>query len=129
MKPDRIVLIEWLEKAKDAEPGEIIYVYCEDKHRQRAMAQGFQEELSILAKIAPKKAATIAVVPVFKDRMHWIALKKSGVDPETGFFKDADGNISRIKISAQSLLDRRVKRLMTEDGICEGVIELDQNTD
>lgn len=123
MKPERLVLIEWLERAKAAKPGEVVYVHCEDKHRQKALTAGFREELAILAKISPTKAASITVVPLFKDRMHWVALKKSGADPEVGFLKDEDGNIKRIAVPHKSLLDQRVARQMAEDGICTGVIE------
>ena len=116
MKAERLVLIEWLEKVKEAQPGEVVYVYCDDKHRQNAMAIGFREELTILSKINPKMAATIAIIPIFKDKMHWIALKKSGNDPETGFLKDADGNITRIKINAPARsADRRVLQAQMGD--------------
>ena len=105
----------WISKAKEVEPGESIFLNCEDRVHSRAICRQFKKELKELSRIDPISASEIKVVTAIRDQRYWVKLKKTRGSPFIGFKKDKDGKTIRIEIDDPE----RSRRLacMKEDGL------------
>jgi hypothetical protein len=114
---NREVVIEWLTKVSQLEPGNEVYIPALDKQQQKTAWKQFLKELRILHRIDPIAASGIQVTRTFKDNRHWVVLIKTALDSTIGFIKSPTGELKRFSVGqALSSEQKRMIELMQEDG-------------
>jgi hypothetical protein len=113
---------DWIQRATALTTGQSIHIQCENKEEQKAFHSNIIKELRLLREIDPVEASTIITGTAFKDRRHWVFLKRAAASPYIGFLRDTDGSISRVHIDKENDRYRRLA-LMIEDGWTRSEIE------
>jgi hypothetical protein len=113
----RNITIDWLYKASQLTVGEELYFPAESKQVQKDLYKLFLRELKVMSEIDAVMASTIAVAPTFKDKRHWVLLRKTAGTPTTAFKKNTvTGEVERVLLHDDTDRQRRI-RLMIEDGL------------
>ena len=111
---NREIVVQWLNETDNLEPGESLFLICENREESRQMVRQFKTELKVLSHIDPVKASKITVTTAIRDQRYWMELKKTFGSPLIGFKKGKDGVTSRIELDDP---DKRRRLLcMKEDG-------------
>jgi hypothetical protein len=110
----------WFDQAKRLAVGQAIFVRVADKKEQTALANAFEEDRELWAKIEPVLASQIFVNKVLKDMKQYVVLERKYRAPFTAFFRDEVGKFSKLTVDPER---KRMIRLMIKDGKSREEIE------
>lgn len=103
----------WFEKAKSLEVGQAIFVRVADKKEQTALANEFEEEREIWARIEPVLASQIFINKTLMEMKQYVVLERKYRAPFTAFLRDENGSFSKISVDPER---KRMLTLMVRDG-------------
>ena len=112
------LVLEWLEKAKELQPGEEYHYAVANHEEQLRLAREVRRELKKYASINPVEASKFQVLMKYRDKHHFVYLRKIGGTPLVAFKKDTHGNISRVSIELKDRT-KRIFKMMLEDNLSE----------
>lgn len=110
----------WFEQAKKLEVGEAIFVRVANKKEQTTLANDFESERELYAKLDPVHASQIFINKTLKDLRQYVVLERKYRAPFTAFFRDDSGEFSKISIDPER---KRMITLMLKDGRLRDEIE------
>lgn len=110
----------WFEKAKKLEVGQAIFLRVANKGEQTSLAYDLEKEREEFACFDPVLASQLFINKTLKDMKQYVVIERKFRTPFTGFFKDAEGNFSKITIDPER---KRMIRLMLKDGLPRTEIE------
>ena len=102
----------WFEEAKKLEVGQAIFVRAANKKEQTSLANDFETERDQFAVLKPVHASQIFINKTLKDRKQYIVLERKYRAPFTAFFKDTEGNFSKVTVDPER---KRMLTLMMKD--------------
>lgn len=102
---ERELIINWIYKALDLDLDDELYIPGETREYCRRTVKKFNKEIELLYKLSPEKAGTLIATSTFKDRRHWILLKRTLGNPFIGFVKKSSGEKERILINKEEKED------------------------
>ena len=102
----------WFEQAKKLDVGQAIFVRAANKKEQTSLANDFEAERDQFAVLEPVHASQIFINKTLKDRKQYIVLERKYRAPFTAFFKDTEGNFSKISVDPER---KRMLTLMMKD--------------
>lgn len=103
----------WFDYAKRLEVGQAIFVRVAGKKEQTILANEFEEERELWAKIEPVLASQIFINKTLMDMRHYVVLERKYRAPFTAFFRDEKGSFSKVSIDPER---KRMIKLMIKDG-------------
>lgn len=112
------LVLEWLEKAKELQPGEEYHYAVPNYEEQLRLARDLRRELKHFAEINPVEASKFQVLKKYRDKHHFVYLRKIGGTPLIAFKKDLHGKISRVSIELKDRT-KRIFKMMLEDNLSE----------
>ena len=110
----------WFDQAKKLEVGQAIFVRVANKKEQIALANSFEVERALFARIDTVHASQIFINKTLKDFRQYVVLERKYRAPFTAFLRDAEGEFSKISIDPKR---KRMIKLMIKDGEQRGAIE------
>ena len=113
----------WFEMAKELDPGKSIFLPVSSKKEQTEIARLLRELKNEYIKVDPDQAMSLLIDSMFKDGKYFVFIKKIYATPLIGFLRDAEGNMSKIDITAEMGRVRLIT-LMIKDGLPKEEIEL-----
>jgi|PlaIllAssembly_1097288.scaffolds.fasta_scaffold09012_3 hypothetical protein len=125
----RNIAVEWLHKAAALQTGQELYFPAENKQTQKDLFKLFIRELRVFSQIDAVLASTIVVAPTFKDKRHWVVLRKIAAIPTLAFMKDDHGVIQRVSIADDSDRIHRLELMIKEGYSLEKMEEIEGKLD
>jgi len=98
---ERELIISWIYKALELDLDDELYIPGETRENCRKVMRRFNKEIELLASLQPEKAGSLIATTTFKDRRHWVLLKRTLGNPFIGFVKKASGKKERIIINKE----------------------------
>jgi hypothetical protein len=102
----------WFKEAEKLKIGQAIFIRVANKKEQISLANDLEFEREQLAQINTILASQIFITKTIKDFKQYVVLERKDRTPFTAFFKDADGNFSKLSVDPER---SRIIRLMLRD--------------
>ena len=102
----------WFDQAKKLAVGQAIFVRVANKKEQVALANSFEVERELFARIDPVHASQIFINKTLKDMRQYVVLERKYRAPFTAFFRDTEGGFSKVSIDPER---KRMIKLMVKD--------------
>ena len=113
----RELLIKWLREALELETGEELYIPADNKQAQQDFYAALRKELTVMKSIDTEEASKLRIFTTYRDSQFWVVLKKIVITPLVAYKKDAQGNVSRVKLSNNKDKER-IEKLRQSGGSC-----------
>lgn len=114
-----IVTAEWINRAKELDLGETIWLQFDNATQRKAYLKLFREELEGMMTFDAASAAKIRIVLQTKGAVFWLGLTKVVGSPFVGVKKDLNGKRTRIE------LDDEMRRKSIQQLANEGATDME----
>jgi hypothetical protein len=102
----------WFEQAKKLEVGQTLFIRVADKKEQTKLANEFEEERELWAKLEPVLASQIFINKVLMERKQYVTLERKYRAVFTAFLRNDTGTFSKLVIDPER---KRILKLMVKD--------------
>jgi hypothetical protein len=102
----------WFEEGKELSIGEAIFIRVTDKKEQTSLALEFEKERKLFSSFDPVHASQLFIQKTLKNMKQYVVIERKYRSPYTAFFKDTEGNLSKLTIDPER---NRQIRLMKKD--------------
>jgi hypothetical protein len=110
----------WFEECKKLEMDCAIFLRVATKTEQIELCNALTKERENYAEFDPVHASQLFINRTLKDRKQYVVVERKFRTPFTAFFKDKDGNMSKIHTDPER---RRIIKLMVKDKMTRDEIE------
>lgn len=113
-KESSALVKSWMEEALKLEPGEELFIPCDNKSQQISLKTRLYGARKQYASIEPVEAESITFSPVWRDGAPFLKIYKSKFKANLGFKKLKDGTIKEITIHADKNRTMKIIKLLKE---------------
>ena len=110
----------WMSKVKKLSIDESIFFRVANKEEQTTLANAFEKEREMFAKLDPVHASQLKISKVLKSLNQYVLIERKYRTPFVAFFKSTSGELSKISVDPDR---QRQISLMVKDNRPRGEIE------